>query len=190
MKKIKMRAVSAIALFAVIFSLASCTTTKVISSLATDSPNPSEMKKVLVVGIMKNRETTGNVEKAMVGELVKAGVNATAATDVFGPKGFTGLTEEQITDKLKGSDYSSVMIVSLIDKEKDVNFYPTGYTYPGYYTTSTNYVLEADMYTINDDDRLLYSAQTRSFDPASLKSLADSFSKSIIAELKAKGFVN
>ncbi|MCD7971462.1 MAG: hypothetical protein LUG18_02175 [Candidatus Azobacteroides sp.] len=195
-----------------ILLITSCQSTKVISSWSLPSPPANIMDKVLVLGVMANREYRDAVEQNMVQELTKAGVNATSATSVFGPKGFQDLTEEEVTNRLKGSSYTSVMIISLIDKEQEQNYTPgTRYTTPrivgynryyrrylvvydsmytpGYFTTNTNYIMEAEIYTINDGDELVYSAQTRSYDPNSTKSMAESFSKSIVTELKEKGII-
>lgn len=193
--------------------LAACSSsTKVISSWSIEPSSPETLKKVLVLGVMNNREDRDQAELAMVRELNKAGVNAVTATSVFGPKQFRGLAEEEITKKLKGSGFTSVMIISLVDKEKERNYVPGQryyspriygysryyrrylYVYdeiytPGYYTTSTNYILEADIYTVDVDDELIYSAQTRSYDPNSAKSLAESFAKSIVEELKVKRII-
>lgn len=190
----------------------SCKSTDIISSWTPESIPSGTMKKVLILGVMTNREDRDQIEQIMASELRKEGIDANTAIGVFGPKGFKGLSEEEITEKLKGSGYTSVMIISLQDKERERTYTPgTHYTTPrivgysryyrrylivydsmytpGYYRTSTNYILEADIYTINDDDELIYSAQTRSFDPGSSKSLAESFSKAIIAELKEKGII-
>lgn len=199
-------------LFMALLFMTSCQTTKVISSWNLEPIPSGSMKKVLVLGIMPDREDRDQIEKTMASELRKEGIDANTATSVFGPKGFRGLSEEQITEKLKGSSYTSVMMVSLQDKEKERNYTPgsrytsprvVGYSRyyrrylyiydyiytPGYYTVSTNYVLEADLYTVNDDDELVYSAQTRSYDPSSAKALAEGFSKAIIAEMKEKGII-
>lgn len=197
----------------VILFLSACSSTKVISSWSIEPASPEVMKKVLVVGIMNDRESRDNLEISMANELNKTNkVQAVTSISLFGPKQFAGLTEEEITDKLKGSDFTSVMIISLLEKEKEKDYTPGYYYYtprvygynryyrrylyvydemytPGYYTTSTKYVMQADVYTVNDDDELVYSAQTRSSDPKSVKSLAESFSDSIVKELKEKGLI-
>jgi len=171
------------------------------------------MNKVLVVGVLADREEREKTEDAMVNELRRYGINAGSAFEMFGPKGFAGLEEEEISRQLRGSDYTSVMIVSLINKDKEVRYVPGTYysrpyyygsrryyrrywalyddVYtPGYYTTTTNYVLEAEIYTVNDDDELIYSAQTRTTDPNNASDLAESFSKTIVSELRTKGLVS
>lgn len=211
MRNSKVIKATILALFAM-FLATSCSSTKVLSSWSLDSPPQGVMVKTLVVGVMQNREDRDNLEREMVNELALTGVNAKTSTSVFGPKGFQGLKEEEIANKLRGSEYTSVMIISLIEKEKEPS-YNYGYMYaspyimgysryyrryivaydriymPGYYMTSTNYVLEADLYTVNDDDELVYSAQTKSYDPSNSKALAESFAKLIVSELKTKRII-
>lgn len=200
------------ALLVLAILVTSCHSIEVLSSWSLESPPEGVLKKVMVLGIMPNRGERENIELSMVNELGKAGVIAATATSLFGPKGFKGLSEEQIGKKLIGSDFTSVMIVSLIDKEKEKDYIPgssytspriVGYSRyyrryivsydrmytPGYYRTNTNYVLEADLYTTSDEDALVYSAQTKSYDPHDSKMLADTFAKSIVNELRVKGLL-
>ncbi|MCD7936429.1 MAG: hypothetical protein LUG98_06175, partial [Tannerellaceae bacterium] len=192
--------------------LTGCNTTKLTSSWSVSNPPADLMQKVLVVGVMVDREERVKTEQAMVAELGQYGINASSAFQLLGPQGFRGSTEEEIAGQLRGSDYTSVMIVSLINKDKDIRYVPgtyysTPYYYgsrryyrrywslydtmytPGYYTTTTNYVLQAEIYTVNNDDELIYSAQTSTTDPGSASSLAKSFSETIVKELRTKGLV-
>ncbi len=198
-------------LFVFIISIiTSCTSTEVISSWSISNPPTNAMKKILVVGVMANRETKDQIEQAMTGALNKEGVIANTSMNVFGPKRFRDMQESEITSTLKGSDYTAIMIVSLVNKEKQVQYVPgTYYAYPyadyslyyrrywyvydqmytpGYYESTTNWVLEADIYTINGDE-LIYSTQTRSYDPENAKDLAVSFANSIVNELKTKKMI-
>lgn len=189
--------------------MTSCGSAKVIASWSLNPSPEGAMNKVLVLGVMTNREIKEQIEHVLVRELNEEGIDASSATDVFGPKGFRGLTEGHITDKLHGSAYTSILMVSLQNKENRSNYearystpYVLGYSRyyrrylliydniytPEYYDTSTSYILEADIYTLKGDE-LIYSAQTRSYDPDSAKSLAESFSRSIISELKEKEIV-
>ncbi|MCD8041899.1 MAG: hypothetical protein LUH10_02430 [Tannerellaceae bacterium] len=195
-----------------ILVITGCNSTKLTSSWSIPNPPANLMQKVLVVGIMADREERVKTEQAMVSELRKYGINAGSAFDMLGPRGFRGATEDEIVRQLEGSEYTAVMIVSLINKDKELRYVPgTYYNYPyyysspryyrrywalydnvyrpGYYTTTTNYVLEAEIYTVNDDDELVYSAQTRTTDPANASSLAESFATTIVSELRDKRLV-
>ncbi len=58
----------------------------------------------------------------------------------------------------------------------------------GYYETTTNWVLEADIYTIHSDE-LIYSTQPRGYEPNNAGTLADEFTSAIVAELKTKRMI-
>ncbi len=195
-----------------LFAAAGCgTTARVTSSWSLPEPPANAMNKVLVLGVFQNMEQKQQIEEAMASTLNQTGIRAQSAFSLFGPAGFRGLGEEEIITRLKGSDFTSVMIVSLIDREQTQNYIPGNYYAsphvlgynrfyrryvmvndwmytPGYYTTNTTYVLQAEIYTIEGDE-LVYSAQTQSYDPANYRDLAVAFSRSIIAELQAKRLI-
>lgn len=211
---------STIHLMLVIFAaltITSCSSTKVISSWVTRNPPAHVLDKMLILAVMTDREVMDRTEHEMVRQLKEHNINASSSLDVFGPKRFKGLNEDEVVYKLKDSGYTSVMLVSVLDKEKETNYVPGTYYYPhyypgyypgymhfysryssiygsiyspGYYTTTTKYILEADIYVLNDGhDALIYSAQTRTEDPYSAQNLAETFSKSIIEEMRVKGLV-
>ena len=197
--------------FILLLSLASCTTTRVLSSWTVSNPPADAMKKVLIVGVMSDREQRDNIEQSMVAELSRSGVNAISSTTIFGPNGFRGLSEEQIDAKLNEFDFTSVMIVSLVSKHRQTTFHP-GFFYvaprpmgrsfyyrrymfahdfmysPGFVSTSTNFILQADLFTIGTDE-LIYSAQTRTYDPATARALATSFSREIVSQMRSKRLI-
>lgn len=201
-----------IAAIIAVFMLWGCSSTKVLSSWMLDSPPANSLNKVLVLAIIHDRQLKENLENQMARELVAARINAATATSVFGPKDFRGMTEEQISARMKQAGYSAIILLSLVDKEYDRSYTPgmvyasprtmgynryyRRYVYaydriytPGYYRSSTNYVLQADIYTTNEDDALIYSAQTQSYDPTSKESLAEGFAKAIVADLRTKGLI-
>jgi len=195
----------------VVFLTTSCNSTRVLSSWSYPSPPEHAMNKVLVLGIMPRMDDRDNIERAMVNEFTNAGVAANTATSIFGPRGFVGMDEQQITEKLRSTGFTSVMIVSLVDREKEKRFVPgTRYVAPrfghsrfyrrywmmydmwyspGYFRTHVNYVLEADIFTIDDNDALIYSAQTEKWDPSNSRALGESFARAIAADLRSNGLI-
>ncbi|MCD7962643.1 MAG: hypothetical protein LUF90_03645 [Rikenellaceae bacterium] len=187
------------------------TQTRVVSTWRTPHISVTAMSKVLVLGMMEDREAKDYIEKTMVRDMAAEGITAMTGTSEFGPRGFGNLTQEKVNKKLTDEGYSSIIIVCLTDKDKQINYTPGsayyspygpayyGYygryrsTYdniysPGYFTTSTTYVLDADLYSL-PDDKLIYSAQTRSYDPANSRDLAQSFSEEIINDLAKNGII-
>ena len=197
--------------FILLLSLASCTTTRVTSSWVVNNPPADAVQKVLIVGVMSDREQRDNIEQSMVAEMSRSGVNAVSGTSIFGPNGFSGLTEEQIDVKLKEFDFTSVMIVSLVAKNRQQQFHP-GFFYmsprpmgmsfyyrrfmfahdvmfmPGFVSTTTDFILQADLFTIGTD-QLIYSARTRTYDPANARALATSFSREIVSQMRSKRLI-
>ena len=196
----------------IVFIVASCSSTRIISSWSISNPPAGAMNKVLVIGVMADREARDQIEEAMVTALNRDGIAASTAIAIFGPRRFDNLQENEILNKLRGSEYTAVMIVSLVNKERDIRYIPGSfymfpsshmgfsrfhrrywflydqmYT-PGRWEITTNWVLEADIFTINDD-QLIYSAQTRSYDPNNARTLAESFTRAIVVELRTKGII-
>lgn len=191
--------------------LASCSSTQVVSSYKDPSAPQKNYSKILVLGIFQQKDRAFRVESenSLAGRLKSAGYNAVTAMDEYGPKAFDKVPEDQVADKLKSSGYDAVITIALLDKKKDqyyqpgrVSYQPVGVYYnrfgryystiydrvvdPGYYTTSTDYFLETNLYDISSGN-LVYSVQTQSSDPSSAGELANDNSKKIVKDLKDKG---
>lgn len=206
MQKILLMCAMAVCLF-------SCSSTQLISSWKSDGAMVSKYDKVLVIAIAgpKDRDIKQNVEEAMAQRLQEAGIPAVTATNQYGPKKFEKIDEATAVKMVNDNGFDGVMVIALVDKNRQRNYVP-GYatstpitvvrgrwypyysvlydrTYsPGYYTTSTEYTLEANFYTTKGD-KLEYSAQAKSFDPASASTLASEFSKAVIDDMKKKAVV-
>lgn len=195
--------------------MAGCgTSTEIVSSWKSNNANLEKYNKVLVVGLTgaKDRDVRQSVESAMVASLKTAGINSIAASDEYSPKAFEKMTDEQVVSKVKRDGYDGIIILALLDKEKE-KYYTPGrvsytpyYTYysrywrnwrtlynrvyePAYYTNTTNYILEANLYNVQQDE-LEYSAQTKSFDPTNAQSLAGSFTKTVVDDMIKKGVIS
>ncbi|MEP6712345.1 MAG: hypothetical protein ABJA37_08020 [Ferruginibacter sp.] len=191
--------------------LISCNSTKITSSWKAPGVQKSNYNKIIVFGIFnpKGRTMREYVENELVSQLKSLGYNAVSALAEFGPKAFAKVKEEDLTAQLKSTGYDAVLTTVLLDKaqEKDYNpgnvsYQPVGYRYnrfgryyttiydrvyePGYYTTSTNYFLESNLYDLGTSD-LIYSVQSKAFSPSSSAELANDYSKRIVKDLKTKG---
>ncbi len=194
-----------------VFTIISCNSTQVISSYKDEKVAAKDFKKILVLGIFQQKERSlrQEAETQLVNRLIEQGYNATSAMKDFGPKAFEKVSEDQLAANLKTSGYDAVITTALLDKKDEENYQqgtsriqPVGVYYnrfgryystvydrvyqPGYYTTSTDYFLESNLYDIASGN-LLYSVQTKSIDPSSATSLASDNSKKIVKDLKEKG---
>ncbi|MCY7293336.1 MAG: hypothetical protein LH615_14245 [Ferruginibacter sp.] len=196
---------------AAVFTIISCNSTQVISSYKDEKVAAKDYKKILVLGIFQQKERSlrQEAETQLVNRLKDQGYNAVSAMDDFGPKAFEKVSEDQLAANLKTSGYDAVITTALLDKTKEENYQPgtsrlqpVGVFYnrfgryystiydriyqPGYYTTSTDYFLESNLYDIKSGD-LIYSIQTKSYDPSSATTLASDNSKKVVRDLKDKG---
>ena len=195
--------------------LVACTSSKITSSWKDPSSNKklSTLKNVLVVGMQPdNRRLKEEMESYLSDYLTKEGINAKASFDEFGPKAFSKMSEDDITALVKTKGYDGVITIALLDKQKEQSYNPGNVQYnpigtyynrigryyttvydriyqPGYYTTSTDYFWETNIYDARQD-KLLYSVQSQSFDPASTTSMSKDYGKLIVKDLTKNGLIN
>lgn len=209
-----MKKLQAMMLFTGLLFVISCSNTKVTSSWKDDKVNTSQYKKIMVLGIIRDKDRTlrEQLENELVTNLKAQGYDASSALQEYGPKAFNKFSEEEIADKLKNSGYDAVLTTSLLDKSKDkhytpgnVSYQPAGVYYnrfgryyttvydrvytPGYYTTSTNFFLESNLYDTRTGD-LVYSVQSKSFDAESPAKLSSDYAKTIIKDMKKNKVLN
>lgn len=187
--------------------LSSCNSTRVISSWKSPNASLRSYNKVLVIGLMdaKERGLREEIENKLVATFNNEGISAGSSYAEYGPKAFSGLTEEDALNQINNNGYDAAFIVVLLDKSKEKTYNP-GYMYytpyygyygrfwpyyntlygriwePGYYTTSTNYIIEANFYDLKRDE-LEYSAQTKSFNPTSTRTLASELSEKLLQDM-------
>jgi hypothetical protein len=197
---------------AILLLLASCNSTKITSSWKSDEAPQKSYKKIMVLGILNQKDRTlrEQLEKQLAANLSNNGYTAVSAMDEYGPKAFEKIKEEDIAQKLKSSGYDAVITTVLLDKSKDQYYQPGRVSYqpigirrfgryyttiydrvydPGYYTNSTEYFLESNMYDIQSGD-LVYSVQSKAVDPSSVSTLGRDYGKRIAKDLKEKQVLN
>ncbi len=177
-----------------------------------------KFSKVAVLGVSGDIVKRAAVENAVVVQLKKLGINAVSGTNIL-PDSFIDSNadgkvdnekKEAIQTKFKEQGVDGVFVISLMDVKESERYVPgstyytpaTGYypfynyyssTYnvvhtPGYYTKTTNYFLSSNFYDLNDE-QLLWSAQSETFNPLSLNDFAKSYSASIAEEFLNSGVI-
>ncbi|NSL89400.1 hypothetical protein [Chitinophaga solisilvae] len=186
-------------------AMTACTSTKLTSSWrANDAPQIQKDNKVMVMALVpaRDRSLRSQMENFTVNELRRKGYNAVSALQEYGPQQFGKLGEKQAVDRLKGSNVNQVLTIVMVDKARERNFVPgnmySPYGYygfwpyysrwysniysPGYYTYNTNYQWEGNLYDISSG-QLLYSVQSRSFDPPSTERMAVLFAQQVVKDM-------
>lgn len=204
-----------IGLLIVVIFYSACSSANITSSWSAKNVNThtGEINKILVLGVFNNKDRAlrEKIEQEFKARLVKEGYEAASSFEEYGPVYFEKMDESMALQKLKYKNIDAVLTITLLNKDKEERYvrgsiYPSFFTLynsfwgyyntyypiiydPGYYTTTTNYFFETNLYTLTNKDNLLYSVQSRSFEPTSASSLATDYSRAIIQDMKKKGVI-
>lgn len=197
--------------FLVALFLSSCgTSTHLVNSWVAPETKAQQYKKVLVIGLIgpRDRNLREVIENTMVQSLQAQGINAGSAFAEYGPKAFEDLKEKEALKQIENKGYDGAFTIALVDKRRQRQYNPGymgmapypwgfwgyyrhmwgGFYQPGYYSVNTNYILEGNFYDLNPD-KLIYSAQTRSFDPSSAENLSGDFTQTVVTDMMNKGLL-
>ncbi len=193
--------------------LAACSSTKVTSSWKSPEATSTNlsMKKIMVAALLpdKSRELQKSMESRLVNELKRKGIQAVSAYEMYGPK-YLPKDEDKAVEKLQQSGVDGFLTIVLLDKSKEksynpgysqigpVGYYRNWFGYyrtvygriytPGYYTTQNKYYWESNLYDV-PGEKLIYSAQSESFDPSSIVQLASDYSGRLINDMTKQGLI-
>ena len=194
--------------------LVTCTAPSRITSSCSPRPTtPVLFKKLIVLGLIHDRDRTlrEHMEQSLAEHLRARGQVAVCACELYGPKEFDQLSEKEALAKLSTSGIDGVLTIVLLDKEREryyvpgqMQYTPYGFYYdrfwgysrslywriysPGYYSTNTRYFWESNLYDLSDS-KLLYSAQSQSFDPSFSDELGKEYGKLIVDDMVGKGII-
>ena len=184
-----------------------CKSTYITSKWKAPDTTSKKYNKVMVLAII--READRSIKERMEGhiadDLKALGYNASSAFQIYGPKAFEGMNEEQANTKLTADGIDAVITVVLLDKKKERHYVPASVVYspyvtyhnhlwgyyhsiyarigdPGYYDITTKYFWESNFYDLTLN-KLLYSIQTQSFEPSSTDALAHEYGKKMIQNM-------
>ena len=190
-----------------------CSSTRITQSWKSDSIPTANYQRILVVALISenDRSIREQMEQHFVADLRDLGYNAVSSFQEHGPKFFLQKNEEDVIRQLSQSGVDAVISIVLLDKEKERRYVPGNVVYspfvyyhsrfwryygmmqyriyqPGYYVTDTRYFWESNFYAAAGE-RLIYSAQTRSFDPSSTSGMAHEYGKKVIEDMVGKGIL-
>jgi hypothetical protein len=193
--------------------LGACSSTRLTHSWKADSIPAAVYSRILVVALIQenDRNLQEKMEQHLVDDLRDLGYNAVSSLQEYGPKVFNQQYEQDIIRQLSGSGVDAIISIVLLNKERERRYVPgnvqfSPYVYyhsrfwryygtmqsrvyePGYYVTDTRYFWESNFYAAKGE-RLIYSAQTRSFDPANTAGMAHEFGQRIVKDMTEKGIL-
>jgi len=190
---------------AILLIISGCSSVALTGSWIVPDPKPLEGRSVAIFCVTPRLNIREKVETQMVNGLKAKGVDAQSSLDFITPG---KMDIEIIKELLKSKNFAGVIIVSLLDAQKETYYvpgstayYPTAYGRPyygyyggvystvydpGYYQTTTSYFIECNAYRLSDD-QLVYSCQTKTVDPSNIDKFAYEYANVIVKDLVSKG---
>lgn len=185
--------------------LAGCVTSRITYSWKKPGSISKHYEKIMVLGLIGNsdRSLQAQMEDHMVGDLRKLGYNAVSSLEEFGSKAFDGMNEQAAIAKLKNKKIAAVVTIVLLNKHRERTYVPERVYFPrihengrfwdyrmgiarvyepGYFVVSTRYFWESNLYEM-DNQGLVFSVQTESFNPDNSQSLAHEYGQIIIKQM-------
>lgn len=186
------------------------TSTSIVGSYTAPEADQNSYDNIMVTGLTRNILPREVLENEMVNELRKKDAEASHSLDLISENMDVSNQEikDDLVEKVDARGFDAYITVALIDKETETTYVPGNANYepvarhphyqtywgyyrynyrvvydPGYYTTDHFYYVEANLYDAGSEE-LVWSVQTRSYDPGSLQTLAGDLSKTIVSELE------
>ena len=189
------------------FLMNGCTSTSVTGVWQKSDYSGQPLRSLLVVALTGDNSNKTLWENIMADRLVQNGVPATPSIRSF--PGDPEVTKEEIIKYITREGIEGVLVTRLVDTRKEEVYYPPsggaygyggGYGYynrfdsyypraydrvstPGYSTTHTTILLETNLY-LTENQELIWSMSSDTFDPNSMNHLMDSVSRKIITTLQ------
>ena len=163
---------------------------------------PKQFKKLLMLALLKDESTRRITEDKMV---ASSKVPAVQSYNFLVPADLATEDSGQIQAKIVSAGFDGVVLMKLVQIEKDQNYVPGtttyggwygGYRYaggmyssPGYYTTDKTFVVETNVYSI-DPGKLLWAGTTSTLNPSKADKMIDDVIKVVKEELAKRGLVS
>jgi hypothetical protein len=193
---------------AILVIVTGCSSVSLTGSWIDPEAKSVEGKTVAIFCVTPRLDVREKVETQMTAGLKARGVDALSSLDFITPG---KMDIEIIKTILKNKNVAGVIIVSLLDSQKETYYVPGTTAYypasygrpyygyygavysnvydPGYYQTTTSYFIECNAYRLSDD-KLVYSSQTKTVDPSNVDKFAYEFADVIVKDLVSKGVLS
>lgn len=174
-----------------------------------DFPSP-EYKRIFVAALISDITARQTIEDEMAIRLERQGIQAVKSTEALPPDFTENLLndKEAILSKVREENSDAILTVSVIDEETDTRYVADNVTYnptlrfgfygdfwgyyshyspmlydPGYYVKDKVYFLETNLYDVGSE-KLVWSAQSRSYNPADVEMFSAEVAETTIEELE------
>jgi len=191
-----------------VLTAAGCTSTRITHAWNARDAVAKPYKKIVVLAMLSNADELlrQRMEEHLSNDLKALGYNALCSCNEYNPKTFDNMTEDQAIAKLRSLGVDAVISIVLLDKKKDMAYVPPRVIYNpsnngrnnnfwpyyrsisdriyvnGYYVEDTEYFWESNLYDL-ERNKLVYSSQSHSFDPASLENMGHIYGQLVVKNM-------
>lgn len=189
--------------------------TQITASWHNEEAENLDYQNVLVAALTRNLEAKSTVEGELAVALQEAGVKVTNSGRLFSPSETRDMEKnrDMLLEKIRQNGSDAILTVALLDEQSETRYVPGASTYaptvrygyyggfynyydyrypmmydPGYYTQDKTYFLETNLYDAETEE-LLWSAQSRTYNPANLDKFAEEFAQVIVSRLKREKMI-
>ena len=200
----------------VALTLSACGPTQQITNswIAPDPGGNAPYKSIFVMALTQIQGNSFSVEDRMAGVIASRGQKVIVSTAVFPPSfsNSENFTQEDMAAAIKRTGCDAVFVIAVLDVHSVESYQPGrayypmsygmygsyyGYYHhyspmiysPGYYTTDKTYYIETNFYDL-EQDQLLWSIQSEAYNPTSIDSWFDTYSRDLLNELKTEGLIS
>lgn len=207
-----MRRMTALSFSAVVLvsgMLTSCDSTKLVSSWAKPELGPLQLKRVVAMAVTKDITRRHAMEDAMVAQIQKYGVDATASYKTL--EGDRVRNNETARDAIRSAGYDGAVVLRLVSTRTEQQYRPGGWAYPtfpmyyrsfwgyygyawptvyepGYLTSDQVVATETLVYDIKQDE-LVWSGLSETTNPESVDKFIGALAKTATKDMKKKGVI-
>ena len=192
-------------------ALAGCKKTSTTIPLAWKNPSyeGAGFQKLFVIGVGEDESARRLFEDTFAKAIAAEGAAAQASWGHL-PKS-EQLSEEEVRAAIEGGEFDGVLITRILGVDQSQEYVPPsthsvptsyyGYGYygyygasyavvhePGYYKTNTTFRLETNLYSVATGD-LVWSGQSDTLNPDSLKDVIDSMTAVVAKKLKSEKLI-
>ena len=214
MKKLIRLSVFLLGIPFLLISINSCVSSTMVTGTWEKPDLEQSYDNIIVAAMVPTVSTRSSIEMKVVKHLEEEDVEASQSIDVLPPRYIDDDdTKQEIMNSIRNNGADGILTVSLIDKETETRYvrgttpytpYPHygfygsfwgyyNYWYPrfydqGYYTEEKIYYIETNLYDA-DSENLIWSAQSKTYDPVDLENFSEDFAEAIVEQLNEAGII-
>ncbi len=189
------------------------------STVVTGTWNKDNQEKtyddIMVAALTSSENSKFTIENEMVQNLREEGVDAEQSMNKISSEIINdNKQQEEMLNTIRDEGTDAILTVSIIDKNTETRFVPGttpaysplayngyygtfwdyyNYWYPqvgtpGYYTQDKVYFMETNLYDAETEE-LVWSAQSRTYNPEDLQNFSDDFAEEIIDQLEDENII-